>query len=122
MENGNYSTEIEAFIHEYKAGLADLKEKLPEVVDQYHAFTGACFKKGKLDQKTKHLIALGIGLATQDEYCIMYHTQEALQKGASDAEILEALGVSAALTGGIAMSHGATLVQACLEELPHRKH
>jgi AhpD family alkylhydroperoxidase len=111
---------VQMGIQEYKEGLGQFKEKMPDIAEKYHAFTGACFKKGAVDEKTKQLIALGISLGLQDEYCIIYHTQEALHKGASDKEILEVVAVSAAFSGGAAMSQGVTLVQECLNELPRR--
>ena len=53
------------------------------------------FSRGFFNKKRKQLIALGISLATQDEYCTIYHTKGCLDQGCSDKEILEACGVSA---------------------------
>lgn len=80
------------------------------------------FSRGCFNKKRKQLIALGISLATQDEYCTIYHTKGCLDQGCSDKEILEACGVSAAFAGGAAMSQAVTLVQECLTELKNQKH
>ena len=58
------------------------------------------FSRGCFNKREKQLIALGISLATQDEYCTIYHTKGCLDQGCSDKEILEACGVSAAFAGG----------------------
>ncbi len=111
----------EAALHDYKLGLGTFTEKMPDLAQHYNAFTEACFKAGVLDQKQKQLIALGISLYSQDEYCIIYHTKGCLDQGASEEEILEAIGVTAAFGGGAAMSQAVTLVQECMTELNELK-
>ena len=70
-----------------------------------------------LDLKTKHLMGLAISLCTQDEYCMMVHTDLAVQHGATRREIEEVIGVAAALGGGVALYQGVTLVQDMLNPL-----
>lgn len=108
---------FEAAIRDYREGLGRFHERMPEVVDAYHTFTGACFAPGALDQKTKHLMGLAISLCTQDEYCMIYHTDQAVQHGATRQEIEEVVAVAAALGGGVALSQGVTLVQDLLNHL-----
>lgn len=114
--------EISTWIHDYKEGLGHFRELMPDVANKYLEFTGACFKAGEINAKTKQLIALGISLGLQDEYCMVYHTQEAIHCGANREEILEVVGVSAAFAGGGAMSQGVTLILECLEELQDQGH
>ncbi|MFK2825214.1 carboxymuconolactone decarboxylase family protein [Bacillus sp. B190/17] len=111
----------EAALYHYKAGLGLFTEKMPNLARQFNAFTEECFKEGVLSQKEKQLIALGISLYSQDEYCIIYHTKGCLDQGCSEEEILEAVGVTAAFGGGAAMSQAVTLVQECMEELNQLK-
>lgn len=111
----------EAALHDYKVGLGTFTKKMPEIAGHYNAFTEACFKEGLLDQKQKQLIALGISIYSQDEYCMIYHTKGCLDQGASEEEILEAAGVAAAFGGGAAMSQAVTLVQECISELNQLK-
>lgn len=96
---------------EYKEGLGKFQQKMPELVHAYHQFTERCFEEGEIPQKYKHLIALGISLYAQDEYCIRYHTKGCLDQGCSESEMLELIGVCAALGGGVAMSQGVQLVK-----------
>ncbi|MEE6449136.1 carboxymuconolactone decarboxylase family protein [Gottfriedia acidiceleris] len=101
----------------YKEGLGLFNQKFPDFVNKFNSFTEECFKEGALSQKQKQLIALGISLYAQDEYCIIYHTKGCLDQGCSEQEILEAIGVTAAFGGGAAVSQGVTLVQECIQEL-----
>ncbi|WP_375163026.1 carboxymuconolactone decarboxylase family protein [Paenibacillus sp. SC116] len=98
----------------YKNEISHLESVLPDIVNAYHSFTAACFQEGALDRKTKELIALGISLFANNEVCTQYHVREARHKGASDAEVLEAVAVAAALGGGHALSQGVTRVQEAL--------
>ncbi len=111
------SNNTEAALHEYKLGLGTFTQKMPEIAHHFNAFTEACFKEGALSQKDKQLIALGVSIYSQDEYCIIYHTKGCLDQGASEEEILEAIGVTAAFGGGAAMSQAVTLVQECISDL-----
>ncbi|MDQ0219677.1 carboxymuconolactone decarboxylase family protein [Peribacillus cavernae] len=107
----------EAAIQDYKQGLGVFMQKMPDLAQHYNAFTEACFREGALGQKEKQLIALGISLYTQDEYCILYHVKGCLDNGASEEEVMEAMGVSAAFGGGAVISQAVTLVQDAMQEL-----
>lgn len=117
MEHQDTGNWIESALHDYKLGLGAFTQKMPELASHYNAFTEACFQEGALSQKQKQLIALGISLYSQDEYCIIYHIKGCLDQGASEEEILEAVGVTAAFGGGAAMSQAVTLVQEAITEL-----
>lgn len=105
-----------ALLH-YKEGLGNFTQKMPEIAKQFNSFTEACFQEGSLTQKEKQLIALGISLYSQDEYCIIYHMKGCLDQGASEEEIMETIGVTSAIGGGAVMSQAVTLVNECLTEL-----
>ncbi|MFT9850520.1 carboxymuconolactone decarboxylase family protein [Aneurinibacillus sp. REN35] len=102
-------------IHDYKESVGTFEHMSPNFTRAYNEFTGVSFAAGALSQKDKQLIAFGVSLASQDEYCILYHAMEALHKGASEQEIYEALQVTAALRGGSAFSQ-LPLVQHALSE------
>lgn len=112
---GRNSTE--SALHHYKYGVGLFTEKMPKLAEQFNSFTEECFKEGTLSKKQKQLIALGISLYSQDEYCIIYHIKGCLDQGASEQEIFEAVGVTAAFGGGTTMSQAVTLVQECMQEL-----
>ncbi|PLT28083.1 carboxymuconolactone decarboxylase family protein [Peribacillus deserti] len=107
----------EMAIRDYKEGLGDFMRKMPHLAQHYNAFTEACFQEGELSQRDKQLIALGISLYSQDEYCIIYHVKGCLDHGATEQQILEAVGVATAFGGGAAMSQAVTLVQDTIDDL-----
>lgn len=119
MENLDYQTShsVENALHHYKQGLGTFTEKMPELTQAFNAFTEICFQEGTVTQKQKQLIALGISVYAQDEYCIIYHVKGCLDQGCSEQEIMEAIGVTAAFGGGATMSQAVTLVQEAIVEL-----
>ncbi|MBU8906616.1 carboxymuconolactone decarboxylase family protein [Desertibacillus haloalkaliphilus] len=108
---------IEMALQDYKEGLGHFTQKMPNIASKYNDFTEECFAEGKLSQKEKQLMALGISIYSQDEYCIIYHTKGCLDQGCTEEEIFEAVGVTAAFGGGAAMSQAVTLVQEAMTEL-----
>ncbi len=54
----------------------------------------ATFVDGALTRKQKELIALGIGVITDCESCMQWHMEQAVQAGATQREIVEALEVA----------------------------
>lgn len=86
MEHEQHSS-INDILHHYKEGIGSFTNQIPEIAETYNAFTQACFQEGALTKREKQLIALGISLATQDEYCTIYHTKGCLDQGCSDKEI-----------------------------------
>jgi AhpD family alkylhydroperoxidase len=55
---------------------------------------------GALKKKEKELIAIGISIATNCESCMEWHIKQALDDGASQDEILEAVEVGIEMSGG----------------------
>lgn len=54
----------------------------------------AAFSDGALSKKHKELIALGIGVITDCESCMQWHMEQAVQAGATQQEVIEALEVA----------------------------
>jgi AhpD family alkylhydroperoxidase len=63
------------------------------------------FADGALPSKTKQLIAVAVAHVTQCPYCIRGHTELALQAGASQQEVVEAIWVAAEMRAGAAYAH-----------------
>ena len=55
---------------------------------------------GVLKKRDKELIAIGISIATNCESCMEWHIKQALDDGASQGEILEAIEVGIEMSGG----------------------
>lgn len=79
----------------------------PEIIDAWRNFSRTVFKAGALDEKTKQLIAVAVAHVTQCPYCIHSHTEQAMKKGASKEEIIEAVWVASEMKAGAAYAHSA---------------
>ncbi|MGH9110613.1 MAG: carboxymuconolactone decarboxylase family protein [Acidimicrobiales bacterium] len=93
----------------YPAGTPEIgkrrKELAPEINEAFERFSRTVFSPGALPEKTKQLIAVAVAHVTQCPYCIAGHSKLARRKGASDAEIMEAIWVAAEMRAGGAYAH-----------------
>ncbi|HCY01142.1 MAG TPA: hypothetical protein DG754_13470 [Bacteroidales bacterium] len=86
--------------------LADKRAALaPETMEAWKNFSKAVFTEGALPEKTKQLIAVAVAHVTQCPYCIKSHTKQAMRKGASQEEIMEAIWVASEMRAGAAFAH-----------------
>jgi AhpD family alkylhydroperoxidase len=86
------------------------RELAPEIYGAFRTFSQRVFADGALPSKTKELIAVAVAHVTQCPYCIRGHTELALQKGASEQEIMEATWVAAEMRAGGAFAHSAIAI------------
>ena len=84
----------------------------PKNIEAWRTFSKTVFQEGALDEKTKQLIAVAVAHVTQCPYCIRAHTPQAMRKGASKEEIMEAIWVAAAGRASGAYTHAAIAVDA----------
>jgi AhpD family alkylhydroperoxidase len=91
-----------------KENLTKLKKMdglAPEVMKAFWAFDKAAVADGAIPVKYKELIAVAVALTTQCPYCIDIHSGNARKAGATDAEMVEAAMIAAALRAGAAVTH-----------------
>ena len=84
----------------------------PKQIEAWRTFSRSVFQEGALDEKTKQLIAVAVAHVTQCPYCIKAHTPQAMRKGASKEEIMEAIWVAAAGRASGAYTHASIAVDA----------
>ena len=101
MNNHQLYPEATREISEKRAALS------PETTTAFREFSKAVFKEGALSEKVKQLIAVAVAHVTQCPYCIRSHTKQAMRKGASKQEIMEAIWVAAEMRAGGAYAHSA---------------
>jgi AhpD family alkylhydroperoxidase len=77
----------------------------PDVMKAFWAFDKAALAAGAIPVKYKELIAVAVAHTTQCPYCIDIHAGNARKAGATDAELVEAAMVAAALRAGAAVTH-----------------
>lgn len=89
--------------------LKKLDENAPDAMKSFWAFDKAVFAEGALSAREKQLIAVAVALTTQCPYCIELHNKAAREAGASDAQLVEAALVAAAIRAGGAITHATHL-------------
>ncbi len=87
------------------------KESLPEhaigpMLRGYGAYLG---EDATLDAKTRELIALAVSAQIPCEYCVYAHRNSALELGASDAELREAVAMAGYVRMWSTAFHGAQI-------------
>jgi AhpD family alkylhydroperoxidase len=92
-------------VREMKRHRGELAAGQPDVMKAFAALSDAASAPGKLDVKTKELIALAIGVTNRCDECIAVHVQDALQAGATKQDVIETLGVAILMGGGPAVMY-----------------
>jgi len=95
--------------------LEKLSKDYPQETGAFMAFLRRTIQEKALDVKTKELIALALGIATGCEWCIVLHTKNALDAGATPEELIEAGFVAVLMAGGPALMHLIPLMKAIEE-------
>jgi alkylhydroperoxidase/carboxymuconolactone decarboxylase family protein len=81
-----------------------------ELADKFFSYYGDVFQEGALSAKEKSLIALAVSHAVQCPYCIDAYSADAYEKGYSEAQLMEAVHVAAAIKGGAVLVHGVQMM------------
>ena len=84
----------------------------PDVLRGLHAVKGSAARTGRLEPKMHELIALAVAVTTRCDGCIGVHSKKAVEFGATQQEIAEALGVAIALNAGAALTYTARVFDA----------
>lgn len=100
--------------------LATLRSDIPDVMKGFGDLARAATRSGALDQKTKELIAVALGVAAHCDACIGFHVQALVRLGATKAELEEALGMAVYMGGGPSLMYSANAV-AAFEEFANPK-
>lgn len=87
-----------------------IKEFQPELGQKFFEYYGDVFQDGALTKREKALIALAVSHAVQCPYCIESYTEETVKLGCEEAELMEAVHVSAAIRGGASLVHGVQMM------------
>jgi AhpD family alkylhydroperoxidase len=101
-----------AYQQQLVANIAQIGKISPDIVRGYRDLSDAGTKTGKLDAKTRELIALAVAVTRQCDGCITVHTDAAVKHGATREEIAEALGVAVAVNAGAALVYSARVMDA----------
>jgi len=87
--------------------VTDFQEKLGKKFFDYY---GSVFEEGALTAREKSLIALAVAHTIQCPYCIDAYTEDNLEKGCSEEQMMEAVHVATAIRGGASLVHGVQMM------------
>ncbi len=88
----------------------DISEFQPELGKKFFGYYNSVFEEGALTKREKALIALAVAHTVQCPYCIDAYTEASLEKGADEAQMMEAIHVAAAIKGGATLVHGVQMM------------
>lgn len=91
--------DLEAF------GKGELGEMDAELWNKFMSYYSDVFAEGALTTREKNLIALAVAHAVHCPYCIEAYTDASLGSGCSREQLMEAVHVASAITGGAVLAH-----------------
>lgn len=87
-----------------------IKDFQPELGEKFFDYYGSVFEEGALTAREKSLIALAVSHAVQCAYCIDAYTEDAMEKGCDEEQMMEAVHVAAAIKSGSTLVHGVQMM------------
>ena len=100
------------YMQELMTTTAEIGRTSPDIVRGYRMLSDAGQKTNKLDAKTRELIALAVAITLRCDGCITVHTTAAIKNGATEEEIVEALGVAISVNAGAALVYSSRVIDA----------
>ncbi len=95
-----------------RQGIAEIGRASPDIVRGYRTIGEAGKNTDLLGPKIRELIALAVAVTVQCDGCIVVHTEAALKNGATEQEIIEALGVAVTVKAGSALIYSTRVLDA----------
>jgi len=92
--------------------LTALRTHNSDVMQGFGALSKAAMASGALDEKTKELIAMAIGVANRCDGCLGFHAKALVRLGATPEEFREMLGVAVYMGGGPSLMYAANALAA----------
>lgn len=98
------STEKADELAAFQESTEELLEEAEEL-QQFFGFVENAEETDVLDNKTKELISLAIGVVLRCDHCILWHVDAALEAGATHDEVIDALKIAVVMGGGPAQAY-----------------
>ena len=102
-------------LQEIKKLIGELQKDAPEEINAFLNFLQKAEKDSAISAKNKELINVALSVAAQCEWCIAFHTQNAIKLGASKEELIEAGMQAVVMHGGPALMYMTPLLNAIEE-------
>lgn len=101
-----------ALTRDISKNLTPLRTHNADVMQGFAALSKAAMAPGVLDEKTKELIAMAIGVASRCDGCLGFHAKALVRLGATPEEFREMLGVAVYMGGGPSLMYAANALAA----------
>jgi AhpD family alkylhydroperoxidase len=92
--------------------IGEIAKTSPDLIRGDRTISDAGNKTGKLDAKTRELIALAVAVTVRCDGCIAIHADAAIKHGATKEEVVEALGVAVMVNAGATLVYSARTLDA----------
>ncbi|KRA46950.1 alkylhydroperoxidase [Pseudoxanthomonas sp. Root630] len=92
--------------------LTPLRSRNADVMAGFGALSKAALAPGALDEKTKELIAMAIGVAARCDACLGFHAKALVRLHVTPEEFQEMLGVAVYMGGGPSLMYAANALAA----------
>ena len=83
-----------------RAPTRDLRHAIPDTWAGFAQMHKSAMAEGVLPTEVKELMALVVGVVKHCDGCVAYHARGAAAAGATEEEVVEALGVALLMEGG----------------------
>jgi len=104
--------EYKSIIADISAYSGELRKLIPDTMAGFSAMAKAATQTAVLDEKTKEMIALALGVAARCDGCLGYHTKALARLGATREEVGEVLGMAVYMGGGPSLMYAADALRA----------
>ena len=91
---------------------AEIRKLAPDTMSGFSAMAKGACKAGVIDEKTKEMIALAIGVSTRCDGCIGFHAKALVNLNATREEVAEVLAMTIYMGGGPSLMYAADALRA----------
>lgn len=104
--------EYKDIISDISTYTAELRKVIPETMNGFSIMSKAATQTKILDEKTKELIALALGVASRCDGCLGFHAKSLARLNATREEVAETLGMAIYMGGGPSLMYAADALRA----------
>ncbi len=104
--------EYKNIISDISSYTAELRKVIPETMNGFGTMAKAATQTKILDEKTKELIALALGVASRCDGCLGFHAKSLARLNATREEVAEVLGMAIYMGGGPSLMYAADALRA----------
>lgn len=90
--------------HKIVDTLHELKQEIPETIDNFLRLSALSLKDGAINGKTKSMIALAIAITQNSKECMVFHLKNLAKQKLEYNELIEIISIATYMGGGVALA------------------